>query len=73
MFQPAAQCGAGGASFLSPAGALAFTQSAMVASCSELKDGSFAKWPQQGSANQGGILRFLTESKISCAQGLVSW
>src|SRR5581483_224097 len=72
MFQPSVQCGGEGTPFSFPGGAPAFTQAETFSISWFESEASFAKCPQHGSANQGGILRVAMARKISIAQGLVS-
>src|SRR5947209_2913895 len=71
MFHPFAHFRSGGADLGSPIGAFASAHAARVEiSCFE-SDGSFAKRPQQGSANQGGMIRALVCRAIARAKGRV--
>ena len=54
-----------------PAGEPAAAQADIVAISCGLSEGLLAKGPQQGSANQGGILWLLTACPIACAKGRV--
>src|SRR5215475_10580775 len=71
MFHPSVQRGAGGASWASP-GALVSAQAPSVWISRSVNEGSSAKYPQQGSANQGGIRFELVFLAMSRAQGRTS-
>src|SRR5438067_11685633 len=71
MLQFSAQRRSGGASFLSPAGALASAQAARVVISAALREGSFANFPTAGSANQGDMDFCSTACRIAPAYGFV--
>ncbi len=71
MFQPVALLTGGGASFTLPSGAPSSAHVAKVLICSCVKDGSFEKWPQHGSANHGGMVLLAVTSLIAGAKGRV--
>src|SRR5579875_2287639 len=85
IFQPSVQRTGGGASCGLPAGACASAHAERVAIWSGVRDGSFEKRRQQGSAgslagslanslaaslaNQGGMVRFEVTVRIAAANG----
>src|SRR5689334_16611395 len=73
IFQPAVQCTAAGASAVDPSGAPAFTHVLIVAISPALSLASFANCPYRGSANQGGIFRNSTASRMAVAHGRDCW
>ncbi len=67
--QPSTKTGAGGKSRELPSGAPPSTQALIVSISLVGSRASFAKLPKWGSANQGGILRDSTDSRIARAHG----
>src|SRR5689334_22011746 len=61
----------GGASLALPSGAPASAHLAMVSISAALRERSFEKWPNWGSANHGGIFLVATAVFIAFAHGRV--
>ena len=71
MFHPSRHSMGGGMSFGSPSGAPASTHATSVLTSASVSLRSFAKWPNRGSANHGGIFFVSTASLIDLAHGRV--
>jgi hypothetical protein len=72
MFQPSRKASGAGAFAGSPSRAPASAQRAMMSISASVRRRSFPKWPTDGSACQGGMVRLTTARFIADAQGRAS-